>query len=77
MSQIDRDLVGETQEDQVEELPPVPEGWQREVRCPITGIRVVNARPGGRKITSEDVRRLMEEEDSLDEEDEEDEEDRP
>jgi hypothetical protein len=63
MSQIDRDLAGETQEEGPEELPPVPEGWQREIRCPITGCWVVNALPGARKITSEDVRRLMEEED--------------
>jgi hypothetical protein len=63
MPQIDEDLTEERQEEQGEELPPVPEGWQREVRCPITGCWVVNSRPGARKITSEDVRRLMEEED--------------
>jgi len=66
MSQVDKELTDKAQEDQPEELPPVPEGWQREIRCPLTGIRVVNARPGQRKITSEDVRRLMEEEDEED-----------
>lgn len=66
MVELDKDVNDETRVEQSEESSTVPEGWQREVRCPITGIRVVNARPGAPKITSEDVRRLMEEEDSLD-----------
>ena len=48
MSQIDRDLVSETQEEGLEGPPPVPEGWQREVRCPTTGIWIVARRPGQR-----------------------------
>jgi len=48
-----------------DEMPGVPAGWQRVVRCPITGRRVVAARPGQRPITSEEVYALLEEEDEL------------
>lgn len=41
------------------ELRNTPDGWQREVRCPITGRRVVASRPGQRRITSEEVRALL------------------
>ena len=73
MPQIDTDLADETQGARAEELPPVPQGWQREIRCPLTGIRVVNARPGTRKITSEEINRMIEEEGLYDEDDEEEE----
>jgi hypothetical protein len=45
------------------ESPETPDGWQRVVRCPITGRRVIAARPGQRKITSEEVYALLGEED--------------
>jgi hypothetical protein len=45
--------------------PVTPEGWQREIRCPITGHWVVAARPGQRRITSEEVRALLGEGDDL------------
>jgi hypothetical protein len=50
MPQMDRDSTDETQEEQFEELSPAPEGWQREIRCPITGRWVVARRPGVRKL---------------------------
>jgi hypothetical protein len=40
-----------------------PDGWQREIRCPITGRRVVASRPGERKITSEEIYALLRGED--------------
>ena len=69
MSQIDRDLVSETQEEGLEGPPPVPEGWQREVRCPITGIWIVARRPGQHMVTSEEIYRMLREEEDLREED--------
>ena len=36
-----------------------PEGWQRVVRSPLTGYPVVAARPGERKITSEEIYELI------------------
>jgi hypothetical protein len=42
-----------------EESLDTPDGWQREVRCPITGRRVVASRPGQRKISSEEVYALL------------------
>jgi hypothetical protein len=60
MPHIDNDLTDEGQGEEQEELSPVPKGWQREVRDPITGIWVVAGRPGQRMVTSEDVRKLME-----------------
>jgi len=65
MSQIDKDLTDEAQEEQHEELPPVPEGWQREVRDPITGIWVVARRPGQRMVTSEEIYRMLREEEDF------------
>ena len=54
-------LLGERVDDDqpAQEIPATPEGWQREVRCPITGFWVVAARPGQRKITSEEVYTLL------------------
>jgi len=43
-------------EDDVEPPPvPAPEGWQRVVESPLTGLPVVMAKPGERKITSEEI----------------------
>ena len=39
--------------------PVTPEGWQRVVRSPLTGYPVVAARPGERKITSEEIYELI------------------
>ncbi len=74
MAELDKDMIDETRVEKPEESSSVPEGWQREIRCPITGCRVVNARPGGRKITSEEINRMIEEEGLYDEDDEGDEE---
>ena len=60
MSQVDNDLTYEDQGEEPEELPPVPEGWQREVRDPITGWWVVARRPGERMVTSEEISKLLE-----------------
>ena len=46
-------------EDDVEPPPvAVPEGWQRVVESPVTGLPVVMAKPGERKITSEEIYEL-------------------
>jgi hypothetical protein len=42
-----------------EAQPVTPEGWQRVVRCPITGHSYVAARPGERMITSEEIYELL------------------
>ena len=49
------------EENEVSEAQPVvtPEGWQRVVRCPLTGRSYVAARPGERMITSEEVYELI------------------
>jgi hypothetical protein len=60
MPHIDNDLTDEGQREAQEELPPVPEGWQRWVRDPITGWWVVAGRPGQRMVTSEQIRKLLE-----------------
>jgi hypothetical protein len=44
------------EDDYVEPPPaPPPEGWQRVVESPVTGLPVVMAKPGERKITSEEI----------------------
>ena len=48
------------EENEESEVQPVtPEGWQRVVRCPLTGRSYVAARPGERMITSEEVYELI------------------
>ena len=61
MPQNDDGLMEGTDAVPSEGSSDTPEGWQREVRCSITGRRVVASRPGQRKITSEEVRALLEE----------------
>ena len=39
--------------------------WRREVRCPITGRMYVAARPGARKVTSEEIHALPREGDEF------------
>jgi hypothetical protein len=63
MPQKDDELTGGADDVQSAESPETPDGWQRVVRCPITGRRVIAARPGQRKITSEEVYALLGEED--------------
>lgn len=65
MSQNDQGSRESGDNEVSEESSAAPEGWQREVRCPITGHWVVAARPGQRKITSEEVRALLGEGDDL------------
>ena len=65
MPQNDEDLRVVADEAPAEAESATPEGWQREVRCPITGHWVVAARPGQRRITSEEVRALLGEGDDL------------
>jgi len=65
MPQHDQDSREKVDNEVPEEPSAVPEGWQREIRCPITGHWVVAARPGQRKITSEEVRALLGEGDDL------------
>ena len=38
-----------------------PDGWQREVVCPITGKHVVAGRPGSRMVTSEEIYKILRE----------------
>ena len=59
MPQNDEDLRKEADDTPSDEPPDTPDGWQRVVRCPITGRRVVASRPGQRKITSEEVRAIL------------------
>jgi hypothetical protein len=61
--QNDEDSSGEVDDAQPKESPDTLDGWQRVVRCPITGRRVVASRPGQRKITSEEIYALLGEED--------------
>ncbi len=60
MPQNDESLTEDFEDDvPSEEAPDAPDGWQRVVRCPITGRRVVAARPGQRKVTSEEIYALL------------------
>ena len=65
MSQNDEDSTKEVDAAPSEESPDTPDGWQRVVRCPITGRRVVAALPGQRKITSEEIYALLQEGDGF------------
>lgn len=61
MTQNDEELTAEVRDDISVESPASPDRWQREVVCPITGRRYVAARPGARKVTSEEIYRLWRE----------------
>jgi len=60
MPKVDEELADETQDEQSGEMPGVPEGWQRVVRCPTTGRRFVARRPGERMVTSEEIYKILE-----------------
>ena len=59
MPRRDQDLTGAIGDALAEGSIDAPGEWQREIRCRKTGRRVVAARPGQRKITSEEVRALL------------------
>jgi hypothetical protein len=65
MPQNDEDLIEGGDDVSSEEMTATTEGWQREVRCPITGHWVVASRPGERKITSEEIYALLREGDEF------------
>jgi hypothetical protein len=65
VSEIDNKLKKESQNDSAAESSGTPEGWQREVRCPISGRWVVASRPGERKVTSEEIYRMLREEEDI------------
>jgi hypothetical protein len=65
VSQTDKSLTGEVQDNLPAEASSAPDGWQREVRSPITGRWVVASRPGERKVTSEEIYRLLREDEEL------------
>ena len=62
MSQTEKTSTEEIRESLPVETSSAPDEWQREVRCPITGRRVVAHRPGERMITSEEIYRMIREE---------------
>jgi hypothetical protein len=63
MPQNDENLIEGAGDVPPEESPDTPPGWQREIRSPITGRRVVASLPGQRKVTSEEIYALLRGED--------------
>jgi hypothetical protein len=61
MPRYDKALPGEVRDELLVEPTEASDGGQRIVRCTITGRRHVAARPGERKVTSEEIYRLLQE----------------
>ena len=59
MTRDDQALTEEIRDEPTGASSVSPDGWRREVVCPITGKHVVAGRPGSRMVTGEEIYKIL------------------